>query len=116
MERCDTSLLQDFDGQGKAENISRIIITLCGVIGFIYGGYVQQFSMTVYFLGAGFALASLVSRMLWNVHLKLELNNLPFQLTVPPWPCYRKKALSWQKARYEVGEDGKPKEKEAKKK
>lgn len=53
--------MQDFDGQGKAENISRIIITLCGVIGFIYGGYVQQFSMTVYCLGAGFALAALVS-------------------------------------------------------
>lgn len=50
----------DFEGQGKAENLSRIIITLCGVIGFVYGAFVQQFSMTVYILGGGFALASLV--------------------------------------------------------
>ena len=87
--------MQDFEGQGRAENLSRIIITVAGVIGFIYGGYVQQFSMTVYCLGAGFLLAAL--------------------LTVPPWPCYRRKPLSWQKARYEVGEDGKPKEKEKRK-
>lgn len=50
----------DYRGQAKAEMWSRIIITLSGVIGLIYGGFVQQFSQTVYFLGGGFLLASLV--------------------------------------------------------
>ncbi|TDG48713.1 hypothetical protein AWZ03_004825 [Drosophila navojoa] len=67
----------DFVGQAKAERWSRIIITLFGVIGLIYGAVVQQFSQTVYILGVGFLISSLI--------------------TIPPWPIYRKNPLKWQK-------------------
>lgn len=69
----------DFDGQGRAENLSRIIVVLFGVVGLIWGYIIQQFSQTVYILGAGLVLATI--------------------LTVPPWPLYRLKPLKWQKAR-----------------
>ena len=69
----------DFDGQARAENLSRIIVVLFGVVGLIWGYIIQQFSQTVYILGAGLVLATI--------------------LTVPPWPLYRLKPLSWQKAR-----------------
>uniref|UniRef100_A0A336LSM9 Signal peptidase complex subunit 1 n=2 Tax=Culicoides sonorensis TaxID=179676 RepID=A0A336LSM9_CULSO len=69
----------DYDGQGRAERLSRLIITLFGIVGLIWGGLIQQFSQTVYILAAGFVLAALV--------------------TVPPWPIYRKKPLNWQKPR-----------------
>ncbi|XP_022186890.1 signal peptidase complex subunit 1 [Nilaparvata lugens] len=69
----------DFDGQHKAEKFSRIIITLFGAVGLIWGYIIQQFSQTVYIVGAGFALASIVS--------------------IPPWPMYRRKPLQWQKPR-----------------
>ncbi|KAH8416638.1 hypothetical protein KR222_000407, partial [Zaprionus bogoriensis] len=69
--------LQDFAGQAKAERWSRLIITFFGVIGLIYGGIVQQFSQTVYILGVGFVLSSLI--------------------TIPPWPFYRSNPLKWQK-------------------
>jgi len=52
---------QDFVGQAKAERWSRLIITFFGVIGLVYGAFVQQFSQTVYILGVGFLLSSLVS-------------------------------------------------------
>ncbi|XP_065333172.1 signal peptidase complex subunit 1 [Cloeon dipterum] len=67
----------DYDGQKRAENLSRLIITLFGVVGLVWGYIIQQFSQTVYILGAGFVLACL--------------------LTVPPWPMYRRKPLQWQK-------------------
>uniref|UniRef100_A0A6M2DNW1 Signal peptidase complex subunit 1 n=1 Tax=Xenopsylla cheopis TaxID=163159 RepID=A0A6M2DNW1_XENCH len=69
----------DYEGQARAEKLSRIIITFFGVIGLIYGYVIQQFSMTVYILGAGFLVAIL--------------------LTVPAWPFYRLKPLNWQKPR-----------------
>ncbi|CAD7090721.1 unnamed protein product [Hermetia illucens] len=72
----------DFDGQHRAEKLSRFIITLFGIVGLIWGAIIQQFSQTVYILGAGFLLAALV--------------------TVPPWPIYRQKPLNWQKARPET--------------
>uniref|UniRef100_E2J7F1 Signal peptidase complex subunit 1 n=3 Tax=Triatominae TaxID=70999 RepID=E2J7F1_9HEMI len=71
----------DFDGQHKAEKLSRVIITLFGAVGLIWGYIIQQFSQTVYIVGAGFALAAIV--------------------TVPPWPMYRRKPLQWQKPRLE---------------
>ncbi|XP_057667633.1 signal peptidase complex subunit 1 [Diorhabda carinulata] len=69
----------DFEGQARAEKLSRIIITLFGVVGLTWGYIIQQFSQTVYILGAGFVLAAL--------------------LTIPPWPLYRKKSLNWQAVR-----------------
>ncbi|XP_063702498.1 signal peptidase complex subunit 1 [Culicoides brevitarsis] len=94
----DIPMHMDYDGQGRAERLSRLIITLFGIVGLIWGGLIQQFSQTVYILAAGFVLASLV--------------------TVPPWPIYRKKPLNWQKPRQEPtpstsssGDDGKKKKK-----
>ncbi|XP_039445895.1 signal peptidase complex subunit 1 [Culex pipiens pallens] len=72
----------DFEGQGRAERLSRLIITLFGAVGLVWGYVIQQFSQTVYILIAGVLLASI--------------------LTIPPWPIYRRKALSWQKARPEA--------------
>ena len=74
----------DFDGQARAENLSRIIVVLFGVVGLIWGYIIQQFSQTVYILGAGLVLATI--------------------LTVPPWPLYRLKPLNWQKARPDPSE------------
>merc|ERR1712154_365144 len=64
---CD----MDFEGQGQAEWYSQIIITIFGVVGFILGWYLQQFSQTVLVLAAGFIIAAI--------------------LTLPPWPIWRKK-------------------------
>merc|ERR1711994_714541 len=69
----------DFDGQAKAENISRMIVVLFGVVGLLAGWQMQEFSQTIYILAAGLGLAAL--------------------LTVPPWPLFRTKPLKWQKAR-----------------
>ncbi|XP_053693514.1 signal peptidase complex subunit 1 [Sabethes cyaneus] len=71
----------DYEGQGRAERLSRVIITLFGAVGLIWGYVIQQFSQTVYILIAGVLLASI--------------------LTIPPWPMYRRKPLNWQKARPE---------------
>ena len=76
----------DFQGQGQAEKISRTIVSLFGIVGFFWGYAIQQFSQTVYILGAGLVLATL--------------------LTVPPWPLFRRKPLNWQKARPESESGG----------
>ncbi len=90
---------QDFEGQARAESLSRIIVMLFGAVGLIWGYVIQQFSQTVYILAAGLALATLVSRnedfSTWFVSIK----PFSFQLTVPPWPFYRHKPLKWQPAR-----------------
>ncbi|XP_017753470.1 PREDICTED: signal peptidase complex subunit 1-like [Eufriesea mexicana] len=67
----------DYDGQGRAEKLSRVIITLFGIVGLIWGYVIQEFSQTMYILGAGFVMAALI--------------------TLPPWPMYRRKPLDWQK-------------------
>merc|ERR1711899_665540 len=69
----------DYEGQSKAEFVSRTIVVLFGVVGFVFGWYIEQFSQTVYILGAGLVFAAI--------------------LTVPPWPLFRSKPLNWQKAR-----------------
>ncbi|XP_067635234.1 signal peptidase complex subunit 1 [Eurosta solidaginis] len=92
----DIQTHMDFEGQHKAEKFSRFIITLFGVVGLVWGAIIQQFSQTVYILGAGFVLASLI--------------------TIPPWPIYRRHPLNWQKPRNlepptSSGDDGKKKKK-----
>jgi len=72
-------LYMDFDGQRRAEKMFQIIIILFASVGFVWGFVCQQFSQTIYILFAGFILACLV--------------------TLPPWPMYRRKGLSWQPAR-----------------
>lgn len=54
-------ILQDFEGQGRAEKLSRVIITLFGIVGLIWGGIVQQFSQTIFILAAGVLLSLIVS-------------------------------------------------------
>ncbi|XP_055599718.1 signal peptidase complex subunit 1 [Uranotaenia lowii] len=75
----DIQTHMDFEGQGRAEKLSRVIITLFGAVGLVWGYIIQQFSQTVYILIAGVLLASI--------------------LTIPPWPIYRRKPLKWQKPR-----------------
>jgi len=58
-------------------------VVLFGAVGIVWGFLIQQFSQTVYILGAGLALATL--------------------LTVPPWGLFQRKPLKWQKARPDVG-------------
>lgn len=55
-------------GQARAEKLSRIIITLFGAVGLIWGYAIQQFSQTVYVLGAGFALTAFVSYIYSIIH------------------------------------------------
>lgn len=95
--------MQDFEGQGRAERLSRLIITLFGAVGLVWGYVIQQFSQTVYILIAGVLLASIVSFGGWFCIFGVVLMFLFYlQLTIPPWPIYRRKALSWQKARPEA--------------
>lgn len=81
----------DYEGQGFAEKLSRIIVTLFGAVGLIWGYMIQHFSQTCWILVAGFALA--------------------FVLTVPPWPMYRKKPLNWHKPKNTEDQSNKTKKK-----
>ncbi|KAG5674135.1 hypothetical protein PVAND_004120 [Polypedilum vanderplanki] len=76
----------DFEGQNRAEKISRAIITFFGFAGLIWGAIIQQFSQTIYILAAGFVLALLI--------------------TIPPYPLYRRKPLNWQKSKNQNSEGG----------
>eukprot|EP00094_Tigriopus_californicus_P007424 TCALIF_07147-PA protein Name:"Similar to Spase12 Signal peptidase complex subunit 1 (Drosophila melanogaster)" AED:0.33 eAED:0.33 QI:202/0.5/0.66/0.66/0/0.33/3/0/128 len=61
----------DFEGQARAENLSRIIVFLFGMVGLVWGYIIQQFSQTVYILAAGLALSILTFKLspacLWLV-------------------------------------------------
>ena len=81
----------DFDGQRRAERIFQTIILVFASAGLVIGYIFQQFSYTVYTLGAGFILSCI--------------------LTLPPWPMYRRKPLNWQKPREEGQEGTKSKKK-----
>jgi signal peptidase complex subunit 1 len=50
----------DYEGQRLAEKCYQWIIVLFGVVGFIWGYFCQQYIQTVYVLGAGVLLATLV--------------------------------------------------------
>ncbi|VDP90330.1 unnamed protein product [Echinostoma caproni] len=54
-----------------------IIMIVAGLIGFPLGYYKQQLSLSVYALLVGCALTALI--------------------VIPPWYCYRKHPLKWQK-------------------
>jgi len=66
----------DFEGQKLAERLFQVIVVAFGIVGWLYGYYVQDFFMTVLTLGAGFVLACLI--------------------TLPAWPIYRRSPLKWQ--------------------
>ncbi|CRL06285.1 CLUMA_CG019091, isoform A [Clunio marinus] len=68
----------DYEGQARAEKISRAIITVFGFVGLIFGAVIQQFSQTIYILAAGFALALII--------------------TIPPYPLYHSYVKSYLKA------------------
>ncbi|XP_057368335.1 signal peptidase complex subunit 1-like [Daphnia carinata] len=82
----------DYEGQHLAEKLSHIIVVVFGVIGWIIGYVNQQFSQTIMILGVGVLIAAIV--------------------TLPPWPMYRRKPLSWRKPRKEVTSDVSKPEKE----
>ncbi|XP_053214751.1 signal peptidase complex subunit 1-like [Panonychus citri] len=77
----------DFAGQKKAEKLFQTLILTAAVIGLGIGYYHEQFSYTVYSLGAGFVISCL--------------------LTLPPWPMYRKHPVKWQKRRKETSKANK---------
>ena len=51
----------DFDCQARAENLSRVIVVLFGVVGLVWGYIILHFSQTVYILGAGLVLATILT-------------------------------------------------------
>lgn len=66
----------DYEGQRKAEKTYQIIITVFGIVGFLWGFIIQQLSATVYFVLGGFALSCFI--------------------VLPPWPFFRRNPLPWQ--------------------
>ncbi|XP_063987248.1 signal peptidase complex subunit 1 [Diachasmimorpha longicaudata] len=79
----------DYEGQARAEKLSRIIVTLFGFVGLIWGYAIQEFSQALYILGAGCVMAAII--------------------TVPPWPMYRRTPLDWQKPQTEAPSKSKKK-------
>ncbi|XP_029205664.1 signal peptidase complex subunit 1-like [Acropora muricata] len=71
----------DYEGQKLAERLFHIIILFFGIVGFLWGYYIQQFGATFLILAAGFLVSCL--------------------LVLPPWPMYRKHPLNWQRVRPE---------------
>ncbi|XP_028396834.1 signal peptidase complex subunit 1-like [Dendronephthya gigantea] len=69
----------DYKGQQFAEKVFNVILILFGACGFVVGYYKQQFHVSVLFLLSGFLLSCLI--------------------VLPPWPCYRRHPLQWQKPR-----------------
>ncbi|CAF1252293.1 unnamed protein product [Rotaria sordida] len=67
----------DFRGQKMAERLFQVIIILFGIVGFLAGYMMQQFSMTMYSVLFGVLVSAL--------------------LTLPPWPMYRNNPVEWQK-------------------
>ncbi|XP_066918223.1 signal peptidase complex subunit 1-like [Clytia hemisphaerica] len=74
----------DYEGQRKAEKIYQVILTVFGIVGFIWGFAIQQLSAAVYTVLAGFALSCLI--------------------TLPPWSFFRRNPLEWMPDQSEVKE------------
>ena len=75
-ETCEISNEISISGQRKAEKTYQIIITVFGIVGFLWGFFIQQLSATVYFVLGGFALSCAI--------------------VLPPWPFFRRNPLPWQ--------------------
>ena len=98
----------DYVGQGRAEKLYQIIIVLFGVVGLFWGYTIQQFSQTVYILGAGLVLASLLTIPPWGIYRYLVQANV-FKIL---FFQFRSKPVKWQEARPENDvSDGKSKKK-----
>lgn len=67
----------DFKGQAKAERLSKIIITIFGIIGLVWGYIIEEFYHTLYILGVGVFISCI--------------------LTLPPWPIFRRDEIKWQR-------------------
>ncbi|KAK3849095.1 hypothetical protein Pcinc_044137 [Petrolisthes cinctipes] len=66
----------DFEGQNLAENLYAIIIVGFAAVGTLVGYFMNDFLITLYFLGVGVILS--------------------FIVVVPSWPIFRRSPLNWQ--------------------
>ncbi|KAG9511367.1 Arf-GAP with coiled-coil, ANK repeat and PH domain-containing protein 1, partial [Fragariocoptes setiger] len=73
-----TNRTMDYQGQGKAELWSQLLIVIFTTLGVIWAFFEQQFSLAIYSHAAGFVVACL--------------------FCLPPWPMYRRNPLNWQPA------------------
>lgn len=87
------------------------MVLVFAAAGLAYGFQMERFSYTVYTLGVGFVLASLVSTCPMAIFGTVAYYSDPSQLTLPPWPMYRQKPLKWQKPLSQVSASSKGKKK-----
>ncbi|CAH8438363.1 unnamed protein product [Dicrocoelium dendriticum] len=73
----DHNLYMDYKGQRKAEWCLYIIIAIFFLIGFPLGYCKEMLSISIYTVLIGTVVAAVV--------------------VLPPWPCYRRNPLNWQK-------------------
>ena len=64
----DPKITQDYEGQKLAERLFQHILVVFSVVGFLLGLYSQELSYSIYTLGAGVILSSLV-RIIFSVIL-----------------------------------------------
>mmetsp|Transcript_30528 Transcript_30528/g.65759 ORF Transcript_30528/g.65759 Transcript_30528/m.65759 type:complete len:129 (-) Transcript_30528:39-425(-) len=75
----------DFVGQKQAYDLHSYIIWLAGLLGFIYGLYMQRFLYTFYFIAGGTGLAVL--------------------LCFPSWPMWNRNPVQWLEPAEEEDEE-----------
>lgn len=75
----------DYRGQALSETLQQIINVLFGVIGFVYGYYIQSFWVTFLWCVTGFLVASLVC--------------------IPDWPWFNRHPLPWQPVSVETDDE-----------
>ncbi|TGZ62616.1 hypothetical protein CRM22_007337 [Opisthorchis felineus] len=73
----DHHLYMDYKGQKRAEWCMNIIMGIFFLIAFPLGYFKEMLSVSVFTVLAGSALAAVV--------------------VLPPWPCFRRDPLNWQK-------------------